>query len=189
MHPLAALQVFVLLTLLITLGPVKIYFNFGKERAQVRKDHRGTPKSGIYCLINLYHFGCYIGQSSNLLVRFNSYLNPAYLMHLKNSGMPICQGLSSHGPQGFALVIIEYITVTLLDLREIFWIDLLQPYYNIQLGGNTTRGYKHTDDSKAKMSLAATGRGKSSVTRSLISATTIGVNNLSLVRCIQHLPY
>lgn len=162
--------------MLCTLGPIKIYFNFGNERAQVRKDHQGK-RSGIYCLINLYNFGMYVGQSQNLLTRFNNYLNPSYLNNPKNNGMPISQALLKYGPQGFALLIIEYTSVIQLDLREIFWIDLLQPYYNVLSGGLTSRGYRHTDAAKAKMSKMATGRKHATATRGLISQTSTGANN------------
>lgn len=100
-----------LLVILARLGPVKIYYNFGKEKDQVRKDHRGPKCSGIYCLVNLHHFGMYIGQSLNLLSRLNNYLNPAFLRHPKNSGMPICQALLKYTPNGFALIKIEYLPV------------------------------------------------------------------------------
>lgn len=143
----------------------------------MRKDHYGTPKSGIYCFINLSHFGMYIGQSVNLLRRFNSYYNSAYLANPKNAGMPICQGLLKYGPSGFALLIVEYLPISLLDVREMFWISLLNPYYNVLRGGKTSLGYKHTSEARAIIATKAKGRVCKEETRNLISAALMGVNN------------
>ena len=103
-----------------TYSPIKLYLNFGHERSEVRKDHRGAPKSGIYCFINLMHLGLYIGQSANILTRMNNYLNPSYLKLDKNRNSPISQAFLKYGPTGFALLIIEYTSINLLDAREIF---------------------------------------------------------------------
>ena len=72
---------------------------------------------------------------------------------------------------------IEYLPVPWLDMREIFWIDLLQPYYNVLPGGKTTRGYRHSDATKANLSRLATGRTQSPETRALISHASSGTNN------------
>lgn len=119
----------------------------------------------------------YVGQSVNLLRRFNSYYNPAYLANPKNAGMPICQALIKHGPSGFALLIIEYTPISFLDSAEKFWISLLNPYYNVLPGGKTSLGYKHTEESKVKMAAKATGRVLSQETRDLISESLKGINN------------
>jgi group I intron endonuclease len=170
-------MVIILLCLIGTFSPVKFYLNFGHERSQVRKDHRGTPKSGIYCFINLHHFGLYVGQSVNLFTRLNRYLNPRYLKTPKNRNSPISKALLKYGPEGFALLIIEYTPISQLDTREIFWIWLLQPYYNILSGGSAGRGYFHDEAMKAKLSALATGRKHSPATRAFISQGNAGSNN------------
>ena len=109
----------------------------GEERGQFRKDHRGKPEPRAHLFINLQHFGMYVGQASNILSRVNNYLNPAFLAHSKNAGIPICQALLKYGADGFAFVILEYTPIDLLNIREIFRITLLQPYYNIIPGGFT----------------------------------------------------
>ena len=99
----------------------------------------------------------------------NNYLNPSYLKLDKNRNSPISQAFLKYGPTGFALLIIEYTSINLLDAREIFWIRLLKPYYNVQSGGSFGRGYKHDDAMKVRLSALATGRKHTLTTRQLIS--------------------
>lgn len=43
-------------------SPIKIYSKFYEDRKQIRKEHKGTSKSGIYLFINLNDwFKMYIG--------------------------------------------------------------------------------------------------------------------------------
>jgi len=72
----------------------------------------------------------YIGQSINLYGRFNQYLNNSYLKDKKNQQI-FPKALLKYGQESFSLAILEYTNSVLLNSREMFWISLLKPYYNI----------------------------------------------------------
>ena len=111
-----------------------MYPNFYNDRKQIRKDHK-TGKSGIYMFINLTDFSkIYIGQSINLYNRFNQYLNNSFLSSKQNKQV-FPKALLKYGQNSFALVIIEYIPIPMLDIQEKFWIKLLNPYYNTRGSG------------------------------------------------------
>lgn len=128
-------------------SPAKVYPNFYYDRKQIRIDHK-QGKSGIYMFINLKDFNkIYIGQSINLFNRFNQYLNNSFLSDKKNKQI-FPRALLKYGQNSFALIVIEYVTVPMLDIREMFWINLIKPFYNIHPGGKTGGSMSHTDKTK-----------------------------------------
>ena len=132
--------------------PAKVYSNFYEDRSVIRKDHKGKV-SAIYLFYNLQDITkCYKGQSSNVLGRFNHYLNNAYLKGHKNSNAPFIKALLKHGQSGFNLIILEYVSREDLSKREIYWITVLKPYYNVLSGGVTGfTGYTHSLETKNKI--------------------------------------
>lgn len=119
----------------------------------------------------------YVGQSENILRRMNNYLNNSYLKAKKNNQV-FPRAILKYGKQNFVLIIIEYIPIDLLDAREIFWIALLKPYYNITKGGRRGKtGFKHSAITLSKLRELAKNRKLSAKTKSLISASTTGANN------------
>ena len=61
-----------------------------------------------------------------------------------------------NNPDKYEYSVIEYdVPENKLDEREIFWISFFDSYhngYNLTEGGNSTRGYKYTDEAKKKIS-------------------------------------
>lgn len=110
----------------------------------------------------------YVGQSTNILNRMNSYLNNAYL-RLKKNKHPFAQALLKYGQANFCLIIIEYTpcgAISMLNEREIFWISILKPYYNILSGGTSGFfGYSHSIETKHKLRNLATNRRHSESTK------------------------
>jgi group I intron endonuclease len=122
-------------------------------------------------------FKMYVGQSENILGRMNNYLNNSYLKDKKNNQV-FPRALLKYGQNNFCLIIIEYIPIDLLDTREIFWIALLKPYYNLTKGGRKGKtGFKHSASTLYKLRELAKNRKLSAKTKSLISASTTGANN------------
>jgi len=120
----------------------------------------------------------YVGQSKNILGRMNNYLNNSNLNNKKKNNQPFINALLKYGQNNFCLIIIEYIPINMLNDREIFWISLLKPYYNISLGGNIgMKGYKHSINTKKILKELAKKRKLSDKTKTLISTSTAGVNN------------
>lgn len=45
--------------------------------------------------------------------------------------MPIVKALIKYGQDEFALLILEYVEVKMLAIRETYWISSILPYYNV----------------------------------------------------------
>jgi group I intron endonuclease len=155
--------------------PIKVYSNFKKDRLQLIKDQK--DKTGVYCLINLINGNFYIGSSSNLAVRMRNYLNTTFLNNKKNKNMPIVQALLKYRQDQFAALIVEYVDVKNLTVRETYYITHLLPYYNILKQGYSSIGYKHTEATKQMLSELAKNRIHSNKTKALISNALVGENN------------
>lgn len=87
-------------------------------------------KAGIYIFINKVNKKFYIGKSNDLLTRIKFYTKNALDANLSNS--KIFKALSKYGFNNFAFSIIEYCPVEDLRNREQYYIDMLQPQYNIR---------------------------------------------------------
>lgn len=158
--------------------PIKIYFNFYHDRKNIRRNHIGKI-SGIYIFVNLINPSkTYIGQSSNILGRINNYLNNRYLNSHQNSNIPFTKALLKHGQRGFCLIIIEYVSVDKLSEREIYWISILNPYYNVLRGGRAgSAGFIHSDKTKALIREQRLGSFHTVETKALISKANANEKN------------
>ena len=155
--------------------PIKVYNNFKEDRDQLMRDQK--EKTGVYCLVNLTNGHIYIGSSINLAVRMRNYLNTTFLKNKRNKNMPIIQALLKYGQDNFAVLIVEFVEVEILPLRETHYITQLLPYYNVLKQGYSSIGYKHTEETKKLLSELATNRKHSDKTKVLISRALVGENN------------
>lgn len=129
------------------------YSNVLEQKDRIRNDNKG--RSGIYMWYNHVTGKYYIGQSIDLGDkkdgRLFRYLRPSYLK--KSLGKSIIQqAMIKYGISNFSLIILDWCTIKDLTVREQYWIDLLKPQYNILNAAKSSAGYKHTLDSKLKMS-------------------------------------
>lgn len=131
------------------LTPVTTY-NLDKDKNKFNKDNKG--KSGVYRLNNLVRGKCYIGSSVSLGKRFQIYSSSKAMKYNLNLGSSaIYSALLKYGYLNFSLDIMEYCEPNLLIKREQYYIDLLNPKYNIlKIAGNRL-GSKHSDAAKIKM--------------------------------------
>lgn len=155
--------------------PIKVYNKFKEDRQQIRKDQK--YKTGVYCLVNKINGNIYIGSSVNLSVRMMNYLNTTFLKNKKNNNMPIIQALLKYDQENFAVLIVEYVDIKNLSVRETYYITHLLPNYNILKQGYSSIGYKHTEATKQMLSELAKNRVHSDKTKALISKALVGVNN------------
>ena len=155
--------------------PIKVYNNFKEDRQQLKKHQ--TDKTGVYCLVNKINGNIYIGSSVNLALRMMNYLNTTFLKNRKNNNMPIIQALLKYGQENFAVLIVEYVDIENLSVRETYYITHLLPYYNVLKQGYSSIGYKHTEATKQMLSELAKNRIHSDKTKALISRALVGVNN------------
>jgi group I intron endonuclease len=172
----------------ISFTPVIIYNNAEIDKSIILSDNKG--KAGIYLWIHKESGKMYVGSAVDLSKRLRKYYSPLYLKQVDNY---ISRALLHHTHSAFSLTIIEFILIKDLSLeetrqlileREQFFIDTLQPEYNILQVAGSLLGYKHTIVSIEKISIAKKGEshpmfGKShsidAVTK--ISKAKIGENN------------
>ena len=138
---------------------VKLYENVDKDKLLIIRENKA--KAGVYRFLNLTNGKSYVGSSSSLVRRFREYLSIYYLeLQLEKGKSNICTALLKHGYSSFQLEILEYCTPDKVIEREQYFLDLLKPEYNILTTAGSSLGHLHTDEAKAKMSLAWTEERK-----------------------------
>ena len=79
----------------------------------------------------------------------------------KRGASLICKALLKDGYAGFRLEILEYFPILIVLDREQFYIDKLNPEYNILKIAGSNLGYKHSEASLKLMSEASKSRNES----------------------------
>lgn len=95
----------------------------------------------------------------DLRKRIYDYFSESY--YKKSENTIIIRAINKYGLEHFELAILEIkdsFKKEDLISREQFFIDSLEPEYNILKKAGNTLGYKHTESTKAKLSEAAFGR-------------------------------
>ena len=101
--------------------------------------------AGIYKIVNKCNGKIYIGQSSDIYGREVKHRN--FLKNNTHHNRHLQYAWNKYGPESFAFSIIEECDLEQLDSRENYWINFYDSYntgYNLDLGGDGIRGYKHT---------------------------------------------
>lgn len=135
-------------------------------------------ESAVYKIINLQNNKIYIGSSLNVNQRLNAHKRN--LRDNKHINKILQEEYNSFGVQNFVYGIIEYVEYDkelLLD-REQYWLDYYKSYdnnygYNIFSDSRNANGYKHTDESKKKMSEFQKGKVLSDEHKNKISETLL----------------
>lgn len=120
---------------------------------------RVSSNCGIYMIRNTKNGKVYIGQSKNIHWRWMSHKSA--LNHGRNENPHFQYAWNKYGQDAFEFSIIELCEESLLDSREIYWIEKYNATvdgYNIKDGGNRHSGWKMTDDQRARISEALKGR-------------------------------
>lgn len=127
-------------TNLISLIPLKSFFNISSEKVLIYKELRN--KSGIYCWNNLSNGKTYVGSAQNLTRRLYNYLSFSYL-EIYNSRY-ICRAILKYGHDNFSFNILTYCDVNELIKWEQYYIDKLKPEYNLLKVAKSSLGFKHS---------------------------------------------
>lgn len=93
---------------------------------------------GIYCIENMINNKKYVGQSININARWESHISTLNNNHHYNSHLQ--QSWNKYGSESFEFHIIEICDKSLLNEREIYWIekfDSLENGYNATSGGDS----------------------------------------------------
>lgn len=129
---------------------IKVYKNIFEMRKDILNENKG--KSGIYMLTNKITNDKYIGQSINISNRFKNYFNLSYIK--SQDSLRISRALIKYGYFNFSLTILEYCEKSDLLIREKYYIEKLNPQYNI---AGRSLNSKHIEETKEKFSKLLNG--------------------------------
>lgn len=125
--------------LLVT--PLFTYDSFEDNKLQIWKDNKG--KSGVYRWINTVIYGSYAASSTIINRRIKCYLNTNYVKTYKHKSV-VYSAILKHGLSVFRLEILEHCSKEEVVQREQFYLDTLNPTYNILKFAGSSLGFKHS---------------------------------------------
>jgi len=135
------------------INQVKVYEDAYDMRKDILKENKG--KSGIYMLTNKLTNDIYIGQSVDISKRFRNYFNLSYI---KSKGsFIISRALIKYGYSNFSVTILEYCDKSDLIIREQYYFNKLNSQYNILKIPGSYRDFKHSEETKTKISKSLKG--------------------------------
>jgi len=130
------------------------------HKKQILIENKG--KCGIYLITNTLNGKRYVGwwgSAQDLGRRLRYYYSPNSMKHvLLKSRMLIYSSILKYTLTPFKLDIIEYCDSSVLHQRETYFIEKLNPEYNILRIGSSLIGFKHREISKIKMRIARAKR-------------------------------
>lgn len=135
--------------------PIKTYIDLNNSKNIIYEENK--YKSGIYRLNSLVSGKSYIGSSKSLKNRFSNYYSLNYLNKTKGSSI-ICRALLKYGYPKFSLYIMEYCEPGSLLEREQYYINTLNPEYNILKIAGSRLGTIQSEKTKQSISNALKGR-------------------------------
>lgn len=152
-----------------------------------------SNKAGIYIWINLINGKSYVGSAWDLSNRFKQYFRKSFLdasREIKKNRSKIYRALLRYGYSAFKLEILEYCEKDIIIAREQYYLDTINPEYNILKVARSLLGFKHSPESLELMRKIIKEKGSSAtpesrlkqVTSLLKGETTIVVNNLTAFR-------
>ena len=99
---------------------------------------------GIYQITNKINGKKYIGLSNNINRRFSE-----HKCSLKSKNTVLTKAFRKYSIENFEFEILEIVEdINDLSDREIFWINKINPEYNMNEGGGGNKGYKLSDEIK-----------------------------------------
>lgn len=126
----------------INIIPVVSYSNTDKDKYIIYKENKN--KSGIYRWNDLETGDSYVGSALNLTNRLSKYFSFRFKRNILNSKSRINNSLLKYGYNKSRIDILEYCESKDLITREQYYMDLLEPEYNILKKAGSSLGYKHS---------------------------------------------
>lgn len=112
--------------------------------------------SGIYQITNAVNGKRYIGSAVDLKRRRRDHLTR--LHHNQHHNQHLQRAFDKHGEASFLFSVLEAVDdVSRLILREQYYLDTLNPEYNICPTAGSPLGIRHTKEARARMSIAKAG--------------------------------
>ncbi len=145
--------------------PAVVYENADLQKDQIFEEN--NKKSGIYRWINKINGKTYIGSAINIPKRLYQYYSKKNMeTYLKKRKSAIYSAILKHGISNFKLEILKYCSRAQCIKGEQYYIDLLKPEYNILKIAGSLLGFKHSDESRAKMSAPKSEEHKANISAS-----------------------
>jgi len=162
--------------LLFNIVPAVSYSDADVQKLTIYKENKN--KSGIYRWTNKTTGSSYIGSALNLSRRFTNYYSLKFVNREVNKGNSIIsRALLKYGYSNFKLDILEYCDSSVLIEKEQYYLDKLNPKYNILTTAGSIAGYRHSEASLELIRAAALKRKPKTLseeTKSKISAAILG---------------
>jgi group I intron endonuclease len=111
----------------------------------------------VYRWTNKINGKTYLGSTANGKKRLNFYFDKGSLLTKK---IPIYMALLKYGHENFKFEIIEYCKPKEAVILEQIYLDNYDFEYNINIKANSILGYKHTEETLAKMKGRKNFKGK-----------------------------
>jgi group I intron endonuclease len=122
-------------------------------------DYNGV--NGVYQILNIKNDKVYIGSSNNINRRLRDHVNK--LLKNKHKNIYLQHAFNKYGIDSFRINILEIVDDRkFLIEKEQSWIDVFnssnpQHGYNVCEFANSTLGFKHSEETKKKMSVSRSG--------------------------------
>lgn len=112
---------------------------------------------GIYKITNISTNDCYVGSSKDIHNRWKQHRYK--LNHNKHHSKYLQNAWNKYGEAAFVMEILEQCELdnSALLLREQFYFDSLKPVYNMCPVSGSPLGYKHSNETKEKVSASLKG--------------------------------
>jgi len=131
--------------------------------------------SGIYQIRNIVNGKCYIGSAVDLRQRWAVHLST--LRHRSHYNIHLQRAFDKDSKEAFIFEVLEELEPENLVEREQYYLDTLNPEYNILPTAGSSFGVQYTDDARAKMSAAKIGGHLSAETCARMSIARMGERN------------
>lgn len=123
----------------------------------------------MYVIRNTVNGKVYVGSTQRSLRRRLSHHRSALRRGSHRNGH-LQAAWNRYGEAAFVAAVLELVQSADVVAREQFWIDSLQPQYNISPTAGSLTGYTFTDEQRARVSAALRGKPKSAEHRANIWA-------------------
>jgi len=128
--------------------PIKVYSNADTMKDNIIKDNH--KKVGVYKWVNYITGDCYVGSSINLSNRLRMYFHYDTISNTTKGNSIIYSALLKNGYSNFSLEILEYCDKDIVLEREQYYLNILNPAYNILKIAGSNAGHKQSGETILK---------------------------------------
>ena len=115
--------------------------------------------SCIYAIFNIANDKCYVGQAANKQKRWKNHRVALRVNNHNNKHLQAAY--NKHGDAAFIYVMLEVCEKHNLTECEQYWMDALKPEYNKAPAAGSPLGFKHSEETRAKLSAIRKGKKRS----------------------------